>query len=135
MEFAHITHNVRISPRKLRLVADKIRYMSAQQALEILPLVINRGALITHKSLKSAVQVAEDRNLSLESLVVQRVWCDEGRKLKRAVSRSKGRTLPILKRSSHLTIVLKGEPAVRSRRVARKSETPDTSSEQSPVEE
>ena len=116
MEVTHVTHNLRIAPRKLRLVVDKIRHLQASQALEVLPLVVNKGAALTYKSLASAMQVAQDRNLSKESLVIQRVWCDEGRVLKRAVSRSKGRTLPIMKRSSHLTIVLKGDEATRTRR-------------------
>ena len=119
MEVTHVTHNLRIAPRKLRLVTDKIRYMTATQALEMLPLIVNKGAELALKSLKSAIQVAVDRDASADTLVIQRIWSDEGRKLKRSIHRSKGRSLPITKAYSHLSIVLTGEEAVRTRRGAK----------------
>lgn len=119
MEISHRTHNLRIAPRKLRLVADKVRHNSAEQVLGMLPLVINKGAGLLYSSLKSAVQVAVDNNLDPASLTIQRIWCDQGRTLKRSVSKSHGRMTPVSKMSSHLSIVLKGEPrAAASRRKA-----------------
>lgn len=115
MEISHRTHNLKIAPRKLRLVADKMRYMGALKALDVLPLVINKGAGLAFKSLASAVQVAKDKDLQPDSLVIQQVWVDEGMKLKRVIGRSRGQMSPIKKHYSHLSIILTGEPAVRAR--------------------
>ena len=115
MIISHRTHNLKIAPRKLRLVIDQMRYLGALKAMDILPLVINKGAGLAYKSLASAVQVAKDNDLQPESLVISQVWVDEGMKLKRTVGRSRGQMDPIHKHSSHLSIVLSGEPVVRSR--------------------
>ena len=122
MELTHRTNNIRIAPRKLRLVADQIKYKSAKQALSVLPLVVNRGALIIAKSLKAAITTAQDQNLDVDSLVIQRIWCDEGMKLKRMIGHSRGRMSKIEKKYSHLSIVLKGDQATRSRKRVAKSE-------------
>lgn len=121
MEITHRTNNLRIAPRKLRLVANKVRHQKAERALELLPLVVNRGAGLIQKSLKSAIEVAKDNQLDPASLVIQRVWCDEGRSLKRSIGNSRGRVSSIMKKYSHLSIVLKGEPRVRQPK--KKSET------------
>jgi len=123
MEITHRTHNLHIAPRKLRLVADQVRYMNANQATGVLPLVINKGGHLIEKSLKSAIQVAKDNNLDLNTLVIQRIWCDEGMKLKRVISRSRGRMAPIRKHYSHLSIVLKGEVASKPNRRAKAATT------------
>jgi large subunit ribosomal protein L22 len=116
MEITHRTNNLRIAPRKLRLVADKIRYQNASHALQLLPLIVNKGAGMLYKSLKSAVQVAEDNDLDTTQLIIQRIWCDEGKPLKRMIGHSRGRMAQIMKQSSHVSIVLKGEPKVKAKR-------------------
>lgn len=132
MEITHRTRNLRIAPRKLRLVADKIRYKNAEQAVQILNLVPNKGGHILAKSLKSAIQVAKDNNLESSSLIIQRVWCDEGTALKRLVGASRGRMLPIMKKYSHVSLVLVGESP---KRVTKKKSTitPSTESNQAEV--
>lgn len=125
-EITHVTRNLRIAPRKLRLVADKMRHMPANHAMEVLPLVVNKGARLAEKSLKAAIEVAKDRNLNPNTLVIQRVWCGEGMKLKRIIGHSRGRMAPIHKHYSHLSIVLKGEPLVKApRRAAKPAEQPE----------
>jgi large subunit ribosomal protein L22 len=109
MEIIHKTNNLRIAPRKLRLVADQVRHQDALKAMAILPLVTNKGGGIIYKSLKSALEVAKDNDLDPKTLKIQRIWCDEGRKLKRFVSKSHGQVRPIIKHSSHLSIALQGE--------------------------
>ena len=116
MEITHRTNNLRIAPRKLRLVADQVRHNEALKALGILPLVVNRGGGLIATSLKSAIQVAEDNNLDPKTLVIQRIWVDEGRKMKRSVHKSHGQARMIMKFSSHLSIALKGEPRQAARR-------------------
>jgi len=123
-EITHVTRNLRIAPRKLRLVIDKMRHMPAGHATEVLPLVVNKGARLAEKSLKSAIEVAKDRGLNPDTLLIQRVWAGEGMKLKRIIGHSRGRMAPIHKHYSHLSIVLKGEPLAKSRsaRAAKASE-------------
>jgi large subunit ribosomal protein L22 len=122
MEITHRTNNLRIAPRKLRLVADQIRYFDANKAIGVLNVVPNKGAGLIAKSLKSAIQVASDNNLDISSLVIQRVFVDEGMSLKRMTSRSRGRMSRITKKYSHLSLVLKGEEATKSRRRPAKTE-------------
>jgi large subunit ribosomal protein L22 len=125
MEVTHHTYNLRIAPRKMRLVIDQVRYMPATKAVALLALVPNRGAGIIRKSLLSAIQVAKDGNLDEASLIVQRTWCDQGTSLKRMVGASRGRMTRIMKKYSHLTIVLKGDTARKSRsRKTQMSEEP-----------
>ena len=109
MEVTHRTTKIRIAPRKLRLVAEKVKHMPAAKALELLPLVNRGGALHVRKSLKAAIAAAEDQNYDKDTLVIQRIWCDEGANMKRYIGHSRGRTSGIMKKHSHLSIVLKGE--------------------------
>ena len=123
MEVTHRTRNIRIAPRKLRLVIDKVRYQKAISASELLTVVPRKGALITRKSLQSAIQVAKDQDLDPSTLVIQRIWCDEGSSLKRTISHSRGRMARIMKKFSHLSIVLNGEPKTSSQRKVRETRT------------
>lgn len=123
MEILHRTHNLKIAPRKLRLVADKMRHQDADKALASLPLYLQKAAGMIQKSLKAAVMAAKDQNLEPATLVIQRIWCDEGMKLKRMVMKSHGQSTRIMKHHSHLSIVLKGEP--QSGRTRAKAATPE----------
>jgi len=119
MELTHHTRNIRIAPRKLRLVADQVKHMPAEKALAVLPLVNRHGAVHVLKSLKAAVQVAKDQNYSTDSLVIQRIFCDGAAAMKRMQSHSHGRMTGIMKQYSHLSIVLKGEQAGKTKRAAK----------------
>ncbi len=129
MEITHHTRNLRIAPRKLRLVIDTIRHTPAQKAVSVLRLTPRKGADIAFKSLQSAIQVAKDRDLDVNSLTIQQVWCDEGTSLKRMVSHSRGRMSRIMKKYSHLSIVLTGEPAAKRSTRKLKPKTEPTASE------
>ncbi|MEI6477869.1 MAG: 50S ribosomal protein L22 [bacterium] len=129
MEITHKTKNLRIAPRKLRLVVDKIRHQNAEQAVGILGLVPNRGGELIQKSLKSAIQVAKDKNLDASTLVIQRAYADEGMTLKRLIGHSRGRMSRISKKYSHLSIVLSGTEQVRARRKPAKAAEPEVTTE------
>jgi large subunit ribosomal protein L22 len=124
MELKHFTRDIRIAPRKLRLVTEQVKHMPASKAIGILPLVNKRGALHVHKSLKAAVEAAKDKNYNPETLIIQRISVDEGTALKRAVPHSHGSSWRMMKKFSHLNIVLTGEiqeakkPAVRKVKAA-----------------
>lgn len=98
---------IRITPRKLRLIADLIRGRSAQEAWSILEFTPKRAAHPMKKVLESAIANAKhNRDLVPESLDVKKVFVDEGPVMKRFTPRARGRASTVLKRSSHITILL-----------------------------
>jgi len=99
-------NNLRISPRKVRLVADLIRRMPVEKAQKILEFTPKRATIPVLKLLNSAVANAKDQGMK-KNLVVYRITVDEGRKMKRWRARAMGRANNILKRTGKITIVLK----------------------------
>ena len=101
-------HNfARISPQKARLVADLIRGKSVDQALEILTFSNKKAAALVKKVLESAIANAEhNEGADIDDLNVAKIFVDEGPTMKRIVPRAKGRADRILKRSSHITVVV-----------------------------
>ena len=97
----------RVSPRKVRLVLGLIRgqrVLSAEQQLMNLP---KRSSLPILKLMKSAAANAEHNfKLDPKELFIKKAFADEGPKLKRFTPRAMGRAAPVLKRMSHVTIVL-----------------------------
>jgi large subunit ribosomal protein L22 len=108
MEVKAQTSYLSISPQKLRLVIDKVRGMSAQQAVTVLQFMPQKGADFVGKSLKSAIANAENNHdLNPDNLYVAAITAGEGPRLKRMKAGARGRYKPRVKRTSHLTIVLK----------------------------
>ncbi len=97
----------RISAQKVRLVADQVRGLPVERADELLMFSNKKAAQIIRKVLLSAVANAEHNSgADIDELKVQRIWVDEGPTMKRGMPRAKGRYNRILKRSSHITVVL-----------------------------
>ncbi|NTS76866.1 50S ribosomal protein L22 [Catenovulum sp. SM1970] len=97
----------RISPQKARLVADQIRGLHVEKALEILKYSPKKGADLVNKVLNSAIANAEhNEGADIDELYVAKVFVDEGPTMKRIKTRAKGRADRILKRSSHITVVV-----------------------------
>ncbi len=108
MEVKAQTSYLSISPQKLRLVIDKVRGMSAQQAVTVLQFMPQKGADFVGKSIKSAIANAENNyDLNPDNLYVASIFAGEGPRLKRMKAGARGRYKPRVKRTSHLTIVLK----------------------------
>lgn len=98
---------VRISPRKLRLVCDLIVGKKIDQALSMLEFTPKRGAKILSKTLLAAVANARDQqNVDEDRLYVKRATADTGPTWKRSLTRAHMHATPILKRTSHLTVVV-----------------------------
>ncbi len=100
---------VRISPRKLRLVADLIRGKRVDEAFAMLPFINKKGARILHKALKSAVANAlnrEDVHVKQEELFISKLMINEAHRLKRWRPISRGRAAPYMHRFSHIWIEL-----------------------------
>ncbi|HUT10677.1 MAG TPA: 50S ribosomal protein L22 [Thermoguttaceae bacterium] len=97
----------RISPRKVRPLADMIRGKLADEALDILRYQPNRGARMLEKVLRSALANAEDRRAqNLHHLMVVDVRVDGGPMFKRMQPRARGMAMIIKKRTSHIRVAL-----------------------------
>lgn len=105
MEVAAKLKFARISPQKVRLVADQIRGKRVGNALQILEFSPKKGAAVVKKILLSAIANAEHNDgADIDELVVSTVFVDEGPVYKRIQPRAKGRANRILKRTSHITV-------------------------------
>ncbi len=97
----------RISPQKARLVADQVRGLQVDKALEVLEFSSKKAAAILKKILESAIANAEhNEGADIDELKVTRVMVDQGPTLKRIRPRAKGRANRILKRTSHITLAV-----------------------------
>ena len=96
-----------LSAQKVRLVIDMVRGKDAVEALETLRFVQKRAALPVRKLLASAVSNAEENfGISRDDLYIHKIFADEGPTRKWRRFGARGRFKPILKRSSHITVVL-----------------------------
>ncbi len=107
MEAKAVANTVRIAPRKVRLVIDLIRGKNTQDALAIVKFTKKSASPVIEKLIKSAIANA-DHNYSMdtENLYIKEAYVNEGPTLKRFMPRAQGRATRILKRTSHITIVL-----------------------------
>jgi large subunit ribosomal protein L22 len=102
-----IARRLRVSPRKLRLIVNLIRGRRVEEALAILRYLPSPHARDIAKVVRSAAANAENNNLmDPDELVIVRAVVDEGPTYKRYRARARGRVSPILKRTSHVTIVV-----------------------------
>ena len=108
MEARAVASHIRIAPRKVRIVVDLIRGKQVGEALAILKHTPKVASEVVEKLLKSAVANAENNyDMNTDDLYVSQVFVDQGPTLKRIHPRSRGQAFKILKRSSHITIVVK----------------------------
>ena len=107
MEARAIAKNVKIAPRKARLVIDLVRGKSVVEADIILANINKEAARLIRKVLTSATANAENNlNLKREDLKVSEAYINEGLVMKRMKFGSRGHVDPIKKRTSHITIVV-----------------------------
>ncbi len=108
MEAKAILRNIRISPRKVQIVLDLIRNKSTEVALATLKYTPKAACEPLEKLLKSAMANAENNNnMDVNKLYISECFVCPGPTMKRIMPRAQGRAFRILKRSSHITIVLK----------------------------
>ena len=97
----------RISPQKVRLVADQVRGMQVEKAEQLLAFSTKKAARIMKKVLLSAIANAEHNDgADIDELSISTIMVDEGPTLKRGRARAKGRGTKILKRTSHITLTV-----------------------------
>ena len=107
MEAAAVLKFARISAQKGRLVADQVRGLKVDRALNLLAFSPKKGADLMKKVLESAIANAEhNEGADVDELKVTKVFVNEGPSHKRMSPRAKGRGNRILKRTSHITVVV-----------------------------
>ena len=102
-------HRARISPRKVRMVADLIRGKYVEEALSILQFTPKKAAPMLAKMIESGIaNITESSELDwdIDRLVVDTVFVDEGPTMRRFLPRAQGRATRLNKRTSHITVVL-----------------------------
>ena len=107
MEISATRKYIRMSPTKARDLADKIKGLSALDALQGTEFNARKAAVQIGKTLKSAIANAENNNgLSADQLVVKNAIVDGGPTMKRYRPRARGSASPIHKKTSHITVIL-----------------------------
>ena len=99
--------HARTSAQKARLVADQIRGLHVEKALEVLSYSPKKSAGLIKKVLESAIANAEhNEGADIDELSISKIFVDEGPTMKRIKPRAKGRADRIFNRSSHITVVV-----------------------------
>jgi large subunit ribosomal protein L22 len=102
-----ILRHAKIAPQKARLVADQIRGLAVEQALDVLAFSRKKASVMVKKVLESAIANAENNDgADIDALKVKEIFVDQGPMMKRMQARAKGRGCRILKRSSHITVIV-----------------------------
>lgn len=107
MEAKAVARFIRITPQKARLVADVVRGQEVGKAINTLRFMPKKGAQLLRKVIESAVANAgQNEAIDVDTLYVKTVYIDGGPTLKRIRARAMGRASRILKRTSHITVIL-----------------------------
>ena len=107
MEVSAILRGTRLSAQKGRLVADQIRGLPVDKALNILAFSPKKGAAVIRKVLESAIANAEhNEGADIDTLKVKTIYVDQGMVLKRFTARAKGRGNRISKPTCHITVTV-----------------------------
>jgi len=107
MEAKAVGNYVRISPQKARLVANTVRGMNADKAITTLRFMPKKGAVVLRKIIESAVaNASQDDQIDVDNLYIKKLTVDDGPSLKRIRPRAMGRATQIIKRTSHITVIL-----------------------------
>jgi len=97
---------IRLSPKKIRPVVSLVKKMKLQEVIQKLPFVNKKGAQYLLKVVKSARANAKNRGISEDLLFIKEIQVSEGPRLKRGIPVSKGQWHPIIKRMSHIKVIL-----------------------------
>lgn len=107
MEFKAVAKFVRISSTKVRMIVDAVKGKPVEVGLDILKFMPQKAAGILEKTLRSAVANADQHSgVDVDSLVIRNIIADQGPTLKRFKARARGRGTRILKRTTHITVIL-----------------------------
>lgn len=104
-----ILRNVRIAPRKARIVVDLVRSKPVGEALSILQFTTKKASPMVSKLINSAIsniEMSDELDWDIDDLVVSEIYVDEAPTMRRFKPRAQGRATRINKRTSHITVVL-----------------------------
>lgn len=123
MESKSIFKNLRISPKKLRFLLPQVKNMKPKEVLDYLFYSPSKASRILHNAIQSSINNAVQTLKADENLLEFKALCiEEGHRLKRYRPGSKGNVRPILKRFSHIKIILE---SVKEKKVVNQSESKD----------
>jgi len=107
MEVRAVSKYVRISPQKVRKLVDDIKGKPVESGLQKLKFMPQKAAGILEKIVRSAVANADQNaDIDIDLLVIRNITADQGPTLKRWKARARGRGTRVLKRTSHITVIL-----------------------------
>jgi len=110
MEVRAVAKYIRISPQKVRLIIDVVKGKPVEIGLDLLKFMPQKAAGIIEKVIRSATANADQYpDIDVDSLVIRNIIADQGPTLKRFRARARGRGTRILKRTSHITVILAEE--------------------------
>jgi len=133
MEVRSIHRYARISAFKAREVTREIQGLPVSAALDVLAFTPKKAAILINQTLKSAIANAENNaNLKVDGLVVKEAVVGEGPSFKRMQTRARGSGSQILKRTSHIRIVLTDEKPEKAQATAEKKEEKSAATEKKP---
>jgi large subunit ribosomal protein L22 len=113
MEVRAVSKYVRISPSKVRKLVDAVKGKPVENGLQILKFMPQKSANILEKILRSAVANADQNaDIDIDLLIIRNIIADQGPTLKRWKARARGRGTRVLKRTSHITVILAEETSV-----------------------
>jgi len=113
MEVRAVSKYVRISPQKVRKVVGDIKGKPVESGLQKLKFMPQKAANILEKIIRSAVANADQNaDIDIDLLVIRNITADQGPTLKRWKARARGRWTRVLKRTSHITVILAEENSV-----------------------
>lgn len=125
MEAQTIQRYIHTSPRKLRLVADMVRKMEPNRALDVLNLTPKYAAKDLAKALETVLANAKVSGMDLGNLQFAKLEIDESMKMRRFRAGTRGRTKPYKKRMSHIRIVVTDEMSAKGKVQSAKSTEPE----------
>ena len=112
MEVKAVSRYMRISPQKVRMVIGAVKGQPVEAGLDRLRFMPQKAARLIEKTLRSAMANADQvHSLDVDHLIIRNVSADPGPTLKRFRARARGRGTRILKRTSHITVILAEETA------------------------
>jgi large subunit ribosomal protein L22 len=113
MEVRAVSKYVRISPRKVHKVIGAVKGKPVESGIQILKFMPQKAASMLEKIVRSAVANADNNaDIDIDLLVIRNIIADQGPSLKRWKARARGRGTRILKRTSHITVILAEETSV-----------------------
>jgi large subunit ribosomal protein L22 len=110
MEVRAVAKYIRISSQKVRLIIDVVKGKPVEAGLDLLKFMPQKAATIIEKVIRSAIANADQYpDIDVDSLVIRNIIADQGPTLKRFRARARGRGTRILKRTTHITVILAEE--------------------------